>query len=58
MDIYDVVIVVPLKTVVLAFMNPVGAFLFKYCGPKPLIAIGASIGVIAMLLASIQATFV
>lgn len=56
-DMYDVIIVVPLKTVVLAFMNPAGAFLVKTFNPKALIGLGASIGVIAMLLASIGTTF-
>jgi len=54
---YDVVIMVPLKTVMLAFMNPAGAFLTKKCSPKVLIGIGSLIGVIAMLLASISQTF-
>ena len=41
----------------LAFMNPTGAFLFKVMSPKVLIGLGSSIGVLAMVLASLAATY-
>ena len=53
----DVVNVLPLITLMLAFMNPTGAFLFKFVNPKWLIGIGSSIGVGAMCLASVSSTY-
>ena len=57
LTIYDAVYVIPFLTIVLAFMNPAGAFLFNCCNPKVLIGIGSMIGVLAMCLSTIAATF-
>ena len=38
----DTVTVIPLLTILLAVMNPVGAFLFKIASPRVLLAFGAS----------------
>ena len=51
-------IVIPLITVILAIMNPAGAFLFKVISPKVIIAVGSTLGITAFLLAgNIAATF-
>ena len=39
-------------TVVLAIVNPTGAFLFRLVSPKILIATGSCLGVLAMILAA------
>ena len=53
----DVVTVLPIITLMLAFMNPTGAFLFKVVNPKHLIGFGSAIGVLAMCLASVATTY-
>ena len=49
---YDAVSVIPMITIMLALMNPIGAFLIKIVSPKILIAAGSILGVIAMVLAA------
>ena len=54
---YDAVSVIPVITVMLAIMNPTGAFLFKIVSPKLLIGVGSILGVLAMILAALTSTF-
>lgn len=56
-SMYDAVIVIPAITVMLAILNPTGAFLYRKVSVKLLIGMGSSLGVIAMLLASTSDTF-
>jgi fumarate reductase subunit D len=49
---YDAVIVLPIFTIVLGIMNPVGALLYKKLNPKLLMGVSTSLGVLAMLLAA------
>ena len=49
---YDTVIVLPMILVVLAVVNPIGAFLTTRYNPKLLISIGVSFGCLAMVLAA------
>ena len=44
-------------TLVMAFSNPGGAFLYKIVPPKIMIAIGVSLGIASMLLGASMATF-
>ena len=54
---YDAVIVIPMNVCVLAFMNPLGAFLVRKVNPKILIAMGSCLGVLAMVLNASASTF-
>ena len=51
-SMYDTVIVLPMFLVVLAIVNPIGAFLSNRFNPKLLISIGASLGCLAMVFAA------
>ena len=51
-SMYDAVIVLPIFTIVLGIMNPVGALLYKKLNPKLLMGVSTSLGVLAMLLAA------
>ena len=48
----DANLVIPLTLVMLAIMNPLGAFLYKVTSPKNLIAAGVGLGVLAFILAA------
>ena len=56
-SVYDAVYVMPIVVLMMAFMNPTGAFLFKVANPKILIAIGCSMGVSAMCIAAFVDNF-
>ena len=47
----------PFITLVMAFSNPGGAFLFKIVPPKFMISIGVSIGILSMVLGAEMKTF-
>ena len=49
---YDAVIVIPIFTIMLALMNPVGAILYRRISPKLLISTGASIGILGVVFAA------
>ena len=49
---YDAVIVLPMFTIVLAIMNPIGALLYKKLSPKFLMGASTSFGILAMVLAA------
>jgi len=44
-------------TLVMAFSNPFGAFLFKVVSPKVMIAVGVLLGILSMVLGAAMVTF-
>ena len=44
-------------TLVMAFSNPFGAFLFKVASPKIMIAVGVLLGILSMVLGAAMVTF-
>ena len=57
LSLYDTVYVVPMITIMLAVMNPIGAFLYKVVNPRILLFLGNAAGVTAMLLSTTVNTF-
>ena len=51
-DMYDAVMVTPMITVMLVFMIPTGAFLYRVLSPKILIFMGSLITVASMILSA------
>ena len=57
-DFYDAVYVVPMMAVLLMFMNPLGAFLFRSgVHPRILVSIGSLIMIIAVYCLTLTQTF-
>lgn len=57
-DFYDAVYVVPMMAVVLMFMNPLGAYLFRSgINPKLLVSIGSLIMIVAVYCLTLTVTF-
>ena len=57
-DFYDSVYVVPMMAIVLMFMNPLGAYLFRYgVSPRLLVSVGSITMVVAVYCLTLTVTF-